>query len=249
MKQRLRRIARRAGFDLVRHPPPDLSHELLDVARLVRPYTMTSIERINALYEATRYVVRNRVAGAIVECGVWRGGGMMVVARALLDAGEPDRELFLFDTFAGMVEPGPLDRRTDDTPAGEVLDSDQEYWCVSTIDEVRQALSKVAYPPDRIELVAGKVEETVPARAPERIALLRLDTDWYESTRHELVHLFPRISPGGVLIVDDYGYWKGARQAVDEYVRENDLPLLLHRIDDCARVAVVPARPVQPGDG
>lgn len=249
MKQKVRRMVRAAGVDLVRYPPPDLDPALLQVVDMVRPYTMTSVERIHALYEAIRYVIHTSVPGAVVECGVWRGGGTMVAAQALLDAGDTDRDLYLFDTFSGMVSPGQHDLRHDDVPAGEVLEtanpSDAEsVWCRSTAPEVRRAVSSVGYPEDRIRLVEGRVEDTVPTQAPEQIALLRLDTDWYESTRHELLHLFPRISPGGVLIVDDYGFWKGARKAVDEYLRESGVPLLLNRIDDCGRIAVVPRAPV-----
>ncbi|HYM86681.1 MAG TPA: TylF/MycF/NovP-related O-methyltransferase, partial [Pseudoxanthomonas sp.] len=73
---------------------------------------------------------------------------------------------------------------------------------------------------------------------PECIALLRLDTDWYESTRHEMIHLFPRLCVGGVLILDDYGHWLGARRAVDEYLGEHNVPLFLQRIDYTGRYAV-----------
>ena len=80
-------------------------------------------------------------------------------------------------------------------------------------------MASTGYPPDRVRYVKGPVERTIPDRLPGGpIALLRLDTDWYESTRHELLHLFPLLSPGGVLIIDDYGHWSGARKAVDEYL-------------------------------
>jgi len=99
-------------------------------------------------------------------------------------------------------------------------------------------VTRVGYDPEKIRFVQGRVEDTLPRHAPDRIALLRLDTDWYESTRHELEHLFPRLAVGGVLILDDYGHWQGARQAVDEYVREHRLRLFLHRIDYAGRCAV-----------
>ena len=90
----------------------------------------------------------------------------------------------------------------------------------------------------RTHFVAGDVEQTIPGVVPEQISLLRLDTDWYESTRHELKHLYPRLIRGGVLIIDDYGHWKGARQAVDEYLAETGAKLLLNRIDYTGRAAV-----------
>ena len=100
----------------------------------------------------------------------------------------------------------------------------------------KPTLAETAYP--RVEFVQGRVENTLPAAAPPEIAVLRLDTDWYESTRHELEHLYPRLVDGGVLIVDDYGYWQGARQAVDEYFGETGEAILLNRIDDTGRIAV-----------
>ena len=90
-----------------------------------------------------------------------------------------------------------------------------------------------------MHFVQGMVEETIPAGAPEKIALLRLDTDWYESTHHEMVHLFPRISDGGVLIIDDYGHWAGARRAVDEYFHEHNIAILLNRLDYTGRIGIV----------
>jgi O-methyltransferase len=239
-------LTRADGSGVVRDLARDFDGRFASLLEQVKPYTMTSAERIYALYEATRYVCHNRIPGEIVECGVWRGGSAMTAAHALLDAGDTERELFLFDTFSGFetAPPGPLDRRYDDRTASELMEHTDEFaHCVAGIDGVRRALARVPYPRERFHLIQGRVEDTVPDQAPETIALLRLDTDWYESTRHELVHLYPRLSPGGVLIVDDYGYWKGARKATDEYLRERELPLLLHRVDETARVAVVPGLP------
>ena len=82
------------------------------------------------------------------------------------------------------------------------------------------------------------MEDIVPDTVPEKIALLRLDTDWYSSTYHELVHLYPLIGAGGILIIDDYGWCRGARQATDQYIQEHKLPLYLCRIDEAVRLAV-----------
>jgi hypothetical protein len=108
------------------------------------------------------------------------------------------------------------------------------------LDHVRDNMVRTGYPEQRIHFVKGRVEDTIPAGAPDTISLLRLDTDWYESTRHELTHLFPRLSRGGVVIIDDYGHWRGARRAVDEYFAQHGPSLLLHRIDYTARAAVKP---------
>jgi hypothetical protein len=108
------------------------------------------------------------------------------------------------------------------------------------LEEVVGNLASTGYPVERSYFIKGLVEETVPDQAPARIALLRLDTDWYRSTLHELDHLFHRISPGGVLIVDDYGHWRGAKEAVDEFFSGSGVHLLLNRIDYTGRIAVVP---------
>jgi hypothetical protein len=212
----------------------------------VQPYTLTGPERIYSLCEAVRYIVRVGVPGAIAECGVWRGGSMLAVIRTLQELGVTDRDLWFYDTFESMPEGGPRDVDLDGVTAAEYhallraggpIDASYEYLPYA---EVRAMLMRTGYPAERMHFVPGLVEQTIPGRAPERIALLRLDTDYYESTKHELAHLYPRIGAGGVLIVDDYGHWRGSREAVDEYIAEHRLPLLLQRIDYTARLAIAP---------
>ena len=203
---------------------------------------MTNPNKLFGLIQATRYVTRHGVPGAIVECGVWRGGGMQAAARTLLDAGSTDRDLYLFDTFEGMPPPSPRDRRHDGRSAAELLANrsrEGKTWAVASLEDVQDGMSRLAYPEDKVHFVKGRVEDTIPDSAPERIAILRLDTDWYESTRHELEHLYPRLSSGGVLILDDYGWWEGAREAVDEFLERTGAPLLLSRMS-AGRIAVKP---------
>ena len=222
--------------------PADYDDEAKDVIRAVRPFTMTADDKLYALILATRYVSRHGIPGDIVECGVWRGGSMQAAARTLLAAGDTGRHLYLYDTFEGMPPPSERDARLDGTSAEELMATqprDSKLWAVATLDDVRGAFSHVGYPEDKVHFVPGKVEETVPAEAPERIAILRLDTDWYESTRHELEHLYPRLSSGGVLLLDDYGWWKGAREATDEFLERTGARLLLLRMAS-GRIAVKP---------
>jgi len=185
------------------------------------------------------------VPGDVVECGVWRGGSMMAVAKTLVDLQAADRDLYLFDTFTGMTAPTAEDLDFRGSPASgrfaERADGDQTSdWCRAGIRTVRASLALTGYPTDRLHFVPGMVEETIPAAAPESIALLRLDTDWYVSTRHELEHLWPRLISGGICIIDDYGHWKGSRQAVDEYLAEHDLRVFMHRLDYTGRLVVKP---------
>lgn len=250
--QAARGLARRLGFDVVRcsdappPPPPDIDAQAAATIRAVQPYTMTSPERIYALIQAVRHACAAGIPGDVVECGVWRGGSMMAVARTLIECGDRSRGLHLFDTFEGMSAPSAKDVSIDGKPASALLRSQDRAdptsaWCYATLDEVRDVMARTGYPSPLVNFVQGKVEETLPSRAPARIAVLRLDTDWYESTRHELEHLYPRLAPGGVLIIDDYGHWAGCRQAVDEYFASRKLPILLHRVDYTGRIALKPA--------
>ena len=227
---------------VIRRRFPDVDPKVLEIFAKVKPFTMTSPERIIALCEAVRYVDKHQIAGAFVECGVWRGGSSLAAALMFAALGDVTRESHLFDTFEGMSAPTEFDRRSRDAaPAAALLETsgrDEKIWCVSSLEEVRANLAGAGCPMDRTHLVAGCVEDTIPAAAPAEIAILRLDTDWYESTRHELRHLYPRLAVGGVLIIDDYGAWEGARRAVDEFIEAEGAPLLLNRIDETGRIAV-----------
>ena len=243
--QRLRRSNEaegRADADGRSHELPiDFDETDVELCGRIAPYTMTTPPRVYALARAVEYVAARKIPGAFVECGVWRGGSMMAVALTLLRLGVTDRDLYLFDTFSGMTPPGDEDVKHTGERAADMLATssrDSDDWAIASLEDVRTAVLGVGYPEKRIHFVEGPIEETLPASAPGEIALLRLDTDWYASTKHALVHLYPLLSSRGVLIVDDYAYWQGARQAVDEYVREQDLALLLNRIDYTARIAV-----------
>lgn len=220
----------------------DLSHMMQETVERAQPYTMTSPERLAALCMAVEYVVANEIPGSFVECGVWRGGSSMAAAWTYCRLQRNDVDLFLFDTFEGMSEPGKEDiDATSARPAEELLANSSlgaEVWAYAPIWDVMQNLERTGYPSHKIHFVKGKVEDTVPAQAPEQIAILRLDTDWYESTKHELIHLFPRLSRNGILIIDDYGAWTGARKAVDEYFSERGIKPYLSRIDFTGRIYV-----------
>ena len=213
------------------------------IYELVRPYTMTSPERVNALIDAVKYIIKNNIEGAFVECGVWKGGSAMAVALMLKDLGVMDRDIYLYDTFSGMPAPGVNDISIRGEAAVDTFDKmktsdDTSEWCYSSLQEVRGNLCMTGYPSERMHFVEGKVEDTIPTNSPETVALLRLDTDWYTSTKHELEYLFPLLVRHGVLVVDDYGHWQGARQAVDEYIDSFGLKIYLNRVDDTGRLAI-----------
>jgi O-methyltransferase len=231
LRQRLRRAVR--GCHPLQYA--DVSPERQALFARVRPYTQTSLERVTTLADAVEYVVAANVPGDFVECGVWRGGSSMAIALTLLGLGAGHRRLWLYDTFGEMPAPGLHDRDY----AGRAVTGQETSMLGQaglSLADVQAAMRSTGYPERQISYVPGRVEETIPGSTPSEIALLRLDTDWYESTRHELAHLYPRLASGGVLIVDDYGHYAGARQAVDEYFA--GAPILLTRVDYTGRVAV-----------
>ena len=199
-----------------------------------KPYTMTSIERMYALFKAVEYICKNNIAGDFVECGVWKGGSSMLAALAFEHFGKINKELWLYDTFEGMPPATDLDVSYQGRQG-----SDYNGDMIGTVQEVKSNMELTGYP-GRIYYVPGRVEDVIPRPGciPYRISLLRLDTDWHESTLHELKHLYPLLISGGVLIIDDYGHWEGARKAVDEYFESIGVFPFLHRIDYTGRIYI-----------
>lgn len=235
-------VAEKFGFRVSRIKPfvdvPDFDEETY---RLVKPFTMTSRARVLELAASVRYLVRHNITGDFVECGVWRGGSVMTMLRTLADCRALDRQVHLFDTFEGMVRPGEQDGAKEREIYDDQAKADgSTNWCRSGIEEVKHNVAGCGYPLDHLTFVKGKVEETIPASAPAKIALLRLDTDWYESTKHELEQLYPRLVSGGVLIIDDYGTWQGAYKAVNEYFSKLGQRFYLHKIDEAGRLVIKP---------
>jgi O-methyltransferase len=243
LKTAIQSALNRRGYQISKIHPKDFDEEIISLIERVQPYTMTSPERIVATVNATEYVVRHKIPGALVECGVWRGGSAMAMALTLMRLGETDRDIYLYDTFEGMPTPTELDVTTQGLDAAPIWEAnkvgdDSNVWCRATIDQVRDAVQTTRYPAERFHLIKGMVEDTLPAQPPGDIALLRLDTDFYESTRAELNHLYPLLAVGGPLIFDDYGEWEGARKAADEYFEENGIRILLDRTDSTGRTGV-----------
>jgi len=192
----------------------------------------TMVPSYNALlaYRAVALLNMRRVPGDIVELGVWRGGLSCFMAMSQLTRGgdAPSRRMWLFDTFEGMPEPTVADgasarriwrRVTNGTQLRAPGTVRERKWAYGPLEEVQHTIARSGYSPERVSYVKGKVEETLPAATlPTSIALLRLDTDFYTSTKIELDRLWPLLSPGGWMYVDDYGAFQGARRAVDEWL-------------------------------
>lgn len=239
-------VAKKLVFNRPEAPlrgPIDISAQDEEILSTIKGKTMTSLQRQITLINAVRYIVRNNLPGVFVECGVWRGGSAMAIAMTLLQEGATNRDLYLFDTFEGMTPPKSVDRMWSGDSAQKRLDQDVERkgldWAVASIDDVRENMILTGYSERFIHYIKGPVEKTIPHQfSSNQIALLRLDTDWYSSTKHELNHLYPLIVKDGILIIDDYGWWEGAKKAVDEYFSDLKKPFYLHRIDETGRCLV-----------
>lgn len=208
-----------------------------------KDFTQTSIERMYCLHSATKYIANYHIPGDFVECGTWRGGSLMLIAYSLLGSNETARKIYAYDTFEGMAQPTEKDSELGDgNSAYQIWKNKQRKnhneWCFADLAEVKKNILSTGYPEENIVFIKGKVEDTIPKRIPCQIALLRLDTDWYESTRHELVHLFPLLTKGGILIIDDYGHWAGSKKATDEYISSNNIPIFLVGMDSVAKIGI-----------
>ena len=223
------------SISFLKHPP-DLDKEFYILYEKCKQHTMTSTERLFSVYKSAEYLIANNIEGDIVECGVWKGGSSMMAAFAFKQFGKTDRKFFLYDTYEGMSSPTEKDKTYYNEPAEKEWEGDKK--CYSSIDEVKSNMQSTGYPMGNIFFIKGKIEDTIPSTLPGKIALLRLDTDWYESTYHEFLHLYPLLCENGVLIIDDYGFWKGAREATDRYFKEKNIKILLNRIDSTGRIAI-----------
>ena len=186
--------------------------------------------------DAVRYILRNNIEGCFLECGVEYGRMEKIWIEELMTSNE-ERDIYLFDTFSGLTEPcdndyactetGPINEFKTSNDLKTFWDNKQindttNSWCYCTLENVKKNIECLGYNNSKINYVVGNVIKTLEDEnnIPDKIALLRLDTDWYESSKVELIKLYPKVSKGGIIIFDDYYYWNGQRQAVDEYFKE-----------------------------
>jgi O-methyltransferase len=247
MKNLIKKLISNTGYEIRKKTLESFDEyekEFLDIYKECKPYTMTTIEPMYALYKSVEYIIKNHIPGDFIECGVWRGGSSMLIAKTLLKFNCTDRYIYLFDTFSGMSDPTEVDVNMKGIAASNLLnkynpEDSNSIWCYATLAEVEANMKQTGYPGSYILFNKGKVEDTLPGFSlRNQLALIRLDTDWYESTKIEMECLFPKLANGGVLIIDDYGHWKGAKKAVDEYISENSIPILLNRVDYTVRIGI-----------
>jgi hypothetical protein len=199
---------------------------------LSRDLTMVEKDVLVATALACKYVIENEIPGDFVECGVYRGGNA-ILAAAIFAEKDPTRRVWLFDTFAGNTEPSlERDGISAFTKHRELQRLEFNEWSYSSLQEVKQNFENFGLLSSTINFIEGDVRETLneEINIPDQIAVLRLDTDWFDSTLVELETLYPRLihhKGGGVLIIDDYGYSSGARDATEEYFTKVSRPFLI----------------------
>lgn len=212
----------------------DMEEAFFPLFNFVRPMSMASIERHYEIYKAVEYVCQAGLVGDFVEAGAWKGGGAMMMALTAARCGQPERHIWLFDTFEGHPH---TDRARDIDLWGKVAEDDwHPGWGATDVVQTARNMDSVKA---RFTLVKGLVEHTAPWTETGALALVRIDVDWYAPTKAILETLWPRLVRGGIVIVDDYGHYKGQRQAVDEYFKAAG-PVKLSRVDYSCRTIQKP---------
>ena len=253
MKNFIKKIIKLFGYEIISNNEwlnknenyiAEISRNESEMLNKIKNFTMTSIPSQWSLIQSIKHIIRNNVEGSFVECGIFRGGNIILMSK-LLEEYKVKKNIFAYDTFQGM----PLPRKNDlDLRGNSSIDKflnlknsedDGSQWCFCDIEDVKNNIKKfnINYLKN-INFVKGKVEETLLKieNLPKKISLLRLDTDFYSSTKTELNILFPLLEKNGILIVDDYGHFMGAKKAVDEYFHENKV--WFHRVDYSTRLLI-----------
>ena len=200
----------------------------------VLPYTMAGYERLSNAYQLAKRAEKENLQGAFVECGVWKGGTMGIMAYAARK--NPARSIWLCDSFEGLPEPGIKDGEVAKSYAKNKNSGNLNAIgeCVGLLVDVKKLFSSILkIKEDRVYIERGWFQNTL-QKTKERIgaiAILRLDADWYESTRCILENLYDNVVSGGYVIIDDYGHWEGCKKAVDEFFKKRNLHISLTRID------------------
>jgi O-methyltransferase len=256
IKRTIRELIKKTGWELVKSSvltlnaddiPTNYPESYKDIFYKVQPYTMTTAQRIFAICNAIDYLVKHKIEGDIVGCGVWRGGVIMAGIETLQKSNDTGRQIYLYDTFEGMTTPSHhYDIKSGgNTGVGKTAEelyknatTDDYVFCYSSLDEVKQNIGALNYPSERVHYIKGLVEDTIPTVLPEKISLLYFSIGFYKPVLHTLEHLYPRLVPGGVIVISDYGDWEGTKKAVDEFIENHKIPLLLNRIDNTGRIGV-----------
>ena len=203
--------------------------------------------------DAVNYILQNNIEGCIIECGVESGNFEHIWINELMK-NKTVRDIYLFDTFGGLVEPTEYDYTCKDaklyqmnkdevyrTWKNHVIHENVNGWCYTPLDKVKTRLNSTGYPQNNLHYVVGDVMETLKDKSqiPEKIAILRLDTDWYESSKYELEQMYDNVVTGGVIIFDDYYHWDGQRRATDDFFKSKNINYNFVNIGNFKTAAII----------
>ena len=205
--------------------PNKESFRLAKMILKVKPrHTMAKNGNLLNLHRLAGHVAAEKIPGDLVECGVWNGGSSAIMGKALMECGGlKGRRLWLFDSFEGVPKPGEKDGWFERTFYFK-------GWNKGDIQHVREAFARLNVPMDNVRIVPGWFNQTLKSSAVERIALLHIDADWYDSVRDILEAFYERVVPGGFVVLDDYGSWQGCRSAVHDFISMHGLAVKIVRV-------------------
>ncbi len=204
----------------------DKGSKMINDIYRVMPYTLVGTGGLEATYSLAKLINEKRVVGNFVELGVAKGGCAALMAGVAFEANELNREMWLFDSFEGLPDPTAKDFLNDRT--GVHVSPLVKGSCLGTLEEVQSLLlDRFHYPKDKIHFVKGWFQDTLPLRGKciGKIAILRIDGDWYESTKCCLEYLYDQVVPGGAVIIDDYQSCYGCKKAVDEFIEKRNISI------------------------
>ena len=225
---------------------PEYTKEELKIIETAKLFTMTSYQKLNCLLRSIQHVNNKNLEGDFVECGVWKGGNLILFKNMMTKLNITNKSIYAFDTFEGMSKPTDIDVdiRFNKQKAYDVMKNSVKDYNIHNIhsyypiEKVRENLINNCNEIENIKLIKGDVLKTllISENIPDKISILRLDTDWYESTKIELEILFPKLVKDGILIIDDYGDYLGCKKAVDDYFKDKKFNIF--KVDSGARMLI-----------
>lgn len=245
LKNLINKTLNQLGYSIINNNQKivELSEKDKNLINLISNYSMTPKIRIYNLLQALRYLKNKKILGDYVECGVWKGGNILLLKKFLETEDMYQRNIYAYDTFEGMTSPDENDFEiSNNNFATKLLEKDKNkktnVWGICSLEEVKKNISINVKNLENIKFIKGPVENTLNENKniPEKISLLRLDTDWYQSTKKELEVLYEKVESGGVIIIDDYGHWGGSKKAVDEFFSNKFV--WMHYVDYACRLII-----------
>lgn len=245
LKNGIKFLLKKLGYKLVLKDHDKIEEINIPQKLLIKTsqkYSMTNERRLWSLLQSMQYVIQNKIDGEFVECGVWKGGNI-ILFKKYLEEKKIKKNIYAYDTYDGMPKPGIFDYKLGYFKKEfglNIYNVKKKNWNKIDLNTVKSNILNECDDIDNIHFIKGLVQDTLTKNdnLPEKISILRLDTDFYESSKKELEILYPRLSKGGILILDDYGTWTGVKQAVDEFFEKKGEIPFLHFVDYGCRLLI-----------